>query len=321
MTPRENVLEVINWGNPEYVPFSAMCSPRLPAFGRYESPPQGGLDAFGVNWIVTTEGSMPDTRKFTFDDISEWRTYVKFPNLDDFDFKAIAQEDLSRVDRNMQLINVQSFCGLFERMVAFMGFENTLFALVADPDSCKDFFDELSKFEVKVIERLVDVYKPDIITYFDDLAHARNLFMSVETFRSIIKPYHKRIADAITSAGVIYSQHICGKAEELIGDFVEMGARIWSSAQIMNDLVSVQKKYRGLLTIEGGWDTTGPPSSIGASLETIIEAAKHSINTYGVNKGYICSPYIVNERGPAQLVGDKRFDELKRIWPEISRIY
>lgn len=322
MTPRENVLEIINYGNPEYVPLQTECNPfLLSVAAATEEPWEGGPDAFGVNWVVTKEGALPEPGCYRFDDVSEWRKYVKIPDVDSFDFQAMAAKDLPTVDRNTQLVNILYPCGLFERLVSFMGFENALCALVTDPESCRDFFDEMSKYKVKVIERAIDVYKPDVITYADDLAHARGLFMSPETYRSVIKPYHRRIADAITSRGVIYSQHICGKCEDLIGDFVEMGARIWNSAQNMNDLVGIQKKYKGKLVIEGGWDSNGPAAFIDATMETIIEEARRCVNEYGVNKGFIFWPSVMNEEGNGSMIGDERLDKLISLWPEMSRIY
>lgn len=35
-----------------------------------------------------------------------------------------------------------------------------------------------------------------------------------------------------------------------------MGAKLWHSAQSMNDLKGIGKKYKGKLTIEGGWDSS-----------------------------------------------------------------
>lgn len=322
MTPRENVLEVINGGNPEYVPLQTDCNPFLvSASGAIEEPWEGGVDAFGVNWLVTKEGAMPEPNNFRFDDVSEWRKHVQIPDVNSFDFNAMAEMDLATIDRSRQLVNVLYSCGLFERLVSFMGFENTLCALITDPDSCKDFFNEMSTFKAKVIDKIIDAYKPDVITYSDDMAHAKGLFMSPETYREVIKPYHRRIADAITSRGVIFSQHICGKCEDLLEDFVGMGCRIWNSAQIMNDLAGIQKKYKGILTIEGGWDSSGPAAFVDASMDTIISEANRCIDEYGVNKGFICWPVVMNEKGNGAMIGDERLDKLISLWSQISKIY
>ncbi len=102
----------------------------------------GGVDSFGVNWVATKEGAMPEPNKFMFEDIADWKEYVHFADLDSLGIEAAAEEleDFNLDNRNEVVENVLSACGLFERMAAFMGFENALCSLVEDPDTCQEFF-------------------------------------------------------------------------------------------------------------------------------------------------------------------------------------
>ncbi|POP31833.1 uroporphyrinogen-III decarboxylase [Lactonifactor longoviformis] len=321
MTPRENVLEVINWGNPEYVPLMNECDPYFFSGVCNLEMTFGGPDAFGVNWVSTPEGSIPEPGKFLFCDISEWRDYVKIPDVDKIDFKAMAKHDLVGFDWDNKLLNFFYPAGLFDRLVAFMGFENALISLAEDPESCDDFFHEMMKYRIQVLERAIEAYKPDMVTYVDDMAHAKGLFISPETYRKLIKPYHRQIVQTVKSRGVIFNQHICGKCEDLLDDFVEIGVQVWNSAQPINDLAAVQKKYKGKLVVEGGWDTSGPASYLDSSIELVMEEAMRNIKEYGVNKGFIFWPIIMNKQGNGMIVGDERLDKLTEVWPTISRIY
>ena len=129
-----------------------------------------------INWIATAEGAIPEPNKFMFDDIADWKKYVKFPDVDKFDFTQVANIELARVNRSEKMMCLFNACGLFERLVAFMGFENALCSLVEDPESCKEFFDAFSDYKVATISKHIDAYKPDIVMYYDDLAQARGLF-------------------------------------------------------------------------------------------------------------------------------------------------
>ena len=319
MTPRENALAVINWGKAESVPIEMeIYHPCLAITGIADQPWAGGKDLFGINWVCTPEGPMPEPGKFLFDDISEWRSHVVFPDLDAVDFKAIAAQELAQADRSMRLINVFSVCGIFERIVALMGFEDALCALIEDPESCKDYFNAAADYKIKLHDKIIEAYQPDIITYFDDMASAQAMFMSMDIYREIIKPAHKRIIDAVTSKGVIFTQHMCGKCEVILDELVEMGVKVWSSAQPINDLAAVKEKYRGKLVVEGGWDTTGPCSWAGATTEQAIEEARRCVREYGPGGGYILQITLMNERGNSLRVGDPRLEAVLKEWKNIS---
>lgn len=322
MTPRQNGLEVINWGKPEYVPMtSEVYHYCRTATSMADQPATGGLDPFGVSWVATREGAIPEPNKYLFNDISEWKERVLFPDPDLMDFESCAKIDLENADRTEKLINVVNLSGIFERLVAFVGFENALCSFVEDPEECDTFFAAFADYKIKCMNRIIDTYKPDIITYFDDLATARGLFMSPEIYRSIIKPHHKKIVESVTSRGVVFAQHMCGKCVDILDDLVEIGITIWSSAQIMNDLKKVKKEFYGRLVIEGGWDTSGPCSYNDGTVEMAISEAKRCISEYGPNGGYIMQPILMNENGNSLRVGDPRLTEIIKLWPQISKIH
>ncbi len=298
LTPKGNALEVLNWGHPEYVPCTPVVNPMLVGASMLtEEPFGGGVDFYGVPWEVNSSGAIPAHDRKIYESVTDWEDFLHMPDPESFDFKAAAERDLQNIGRDKQLVNLLFPCGLFERMVAFLGFENTLCDLVLEEDACKDFFDKLSTFKAAVIERAIDAYQPDLVTYADDMATARAPFISLEIYREVIKPYHRRIADAIIGKGVLYCQHICGKAEDFMSDFVEMGCKMWSSVQTMNDIKAVKEKFKGKLVLEGSWDTAGPPGQIDTSFEVCLEEAKRCIREYGPGGGYFCWPAIMAASG------------------------
>ena len=321
MNQRENFFAMIEGKKPEFIP-NMMEVYKMCVFGTgiTDSPLQGGLDPFGVNWIVTKEGAIPEPNNFMFDDIADWKQYVKFPDMNSLGIEEAARIEMADVDREKKVINVFSATGLFERLAAFMGFENTLCSLVEDPDSCREFFEAFADYKIDCHNRFIDAYNPDIITYFDDMATANGLFMSPKVYREVIKPAHRRIIEGVTSRGVIFSQHICGKAQELIEDFVEMGAKMWHTAQIMNDLPGILEKYKGRLIVEGGWDSSGPVSYLGASTEDVIAEAIRCAKEYGPSQNYIMTPILMNENGNSMLVGDPRLAPMLEAWHGVEKL-
>lgn len=321
MNQKENFKVMLEGGKPEFIPIvTELYKICLLATNNADQPWQGGCDPFGVNWIVTREGAIPEPNKFLFEDIADWRQHVHFPDIDSLAIEHMAQIELADANRSEQIILVLDVCGLFERMAAFMGFENTLCALIEDPESCHGFLAAFADYKIACINRIIDAYQPDVINYFDDLATARGLFMSPKTYREIIKPHHKRIVEAVTSRGVIFSQHTCGKAEDIIEDYVEMGVKIWSSAQVSNDLEGIMQKYKGQLIVEGGWDSSGPASYLDASQDAVNNEALRCAKQYGQYGNFILMPTILNEKGNSLVAGDPRLPEMITVWHTVDKL-
>lgn len=56
MTARENALEVLHWGKPEYVPLSTDAIQLVGMIpGDFDGPMKGGKDLFGVPWVESRE--------------------------------------------------------------------------------------------------------------------------------------------------------------------------------------------------------------------------------------------------------------------------
>ncbi len=317
LTPRENLLETINFGNPEYVPlfFEAYSVCGMSLFPEVEMPWESGVDPFGIPWKANALGSMPDTTVAPqLEDIADWKEVVKIPDIDHVDFEGVAKEELKNVDRNQQAVVIMHGVGIFERLVSFMGYEEALMSLLTDPESCMEFFDAVTDYKIKVANRMIDAYHPDVYCPADDIASAQNLFMSPQVYREVIKPYHAKLAKAITDRGVILSWHTCGKCEAVLEDYVDMGVKIWTSAQIMNDIPGIQKRFKGRLVVEGGWDSSGLPGFISATEDDIRTEVRRTIEEYGKNGGFILNPTLVNEKGNALLVGDDRMPALFDEW-------
>ena len=322
LTPKQNLLEAINCGNPEYIPVASEAIQfvgMIPA-NILECALASGTDAFGVPWVDSKEGVMVKPGFQLFDDICEWREYVKAPDLSQIAWDVFAQQENADVDRTQKLTSLFCTSGIFVRMANMMGFEDTLISFALEPDECKALFDYLSDYVVDYLTRAIDAYQPDMVTYFEDIATSKTLFMSLDSYREILKPYHQKIVECVTSKGVLFQMHTCGKCEAAIADYVDMGVRLWHSAQPENDIAGLLDKYKGRLAIEGGWDSQGAVSRIGSTIEECIAETNRCREEYGNKPGFIFSPILINERGNSLFVGDERMDAIMEEWGKISRL-
>lgn len=286
MNARENYLALLNHEKLDYIPnvFAEICLCGGEAETFENGPAGGGEDGFGCRWHATKSANgqpVPEPNYIVLKDVTAWKDIVKFPDLDKFDWKAMAENQTAGCNRNEQVMEYHSWNSQFLRLTHLMGFENGLCALYEDPEACFDLMNAITDHKIRVIERVHKYFKPDVFVNYDDVATERSLFISRKTYQELIKPQHKRMNDAAKAYGMIPVQHCCGYCQDVIEDFIEEGAAAWQAAQPSNDIEWIIKTYGGKISVIGGYDTQGLPGQPAATTEQIAAEIKRCMNTYG----------------------------------------
>ena len=266
LTPRENALLALNHQVPErIVDLRSDCNMLASYFLMEKGPytpehPFGmdGVDWFGVHWRFepVCNGPMVDPAyPKIMDDITQWRTQVKFPDLDALDFKAAAEADLNSPMYDPNKLNqVCIMSGPFERLLDLMDCQEALLSLVTEPDACRDFFNAVIDYKIDLIDRLAEVYPIDLIDFHDDWGTQISTFMSVETWKDVLAEPMGRVAKHSKEKGIHLQVHSCGKIEKLVPEMVKVGIEHWSSCQGMNDLKPLIHEFGDRMTFFGCLD-------------------------------------------------------------------
>ena len=265
LTKRQNVLEVINGGNPDRFvnQFEAFAyvggrpnSGARPAYGG-----EPASDEWGVlqQWPEGTPGPFPihDQAHVVVKDIENWRDYVKAPNLK---YPDAAWEPMiakaEAIDRNECFVLPFMFPGIFERVHYLCEIKNTLIYFYENPDELKELLKYITDWELQLAELLCDKIHPDGCFHHDDWGTQISTFVSPAMFDEFIVPCYKQVYGYFIDRGAdMIVHHSDSYAATLVPSMIEMGIKVWQGALTTNDIPALTKQFRGKIAIMGGIDS------------------------------------------------------------------
>ena len=173
---------------------------------------------------------------------------------------------------------MRGFEGWFTDLILNPSFFNALLEKVCDLwiEMAKDEFDAIG-----------DEF--DLCFYGDDMAFQNGPMMSMELYRKMIKPHHKRLFSYVksrTSAKILY--HTCGSVVHLIPDLIELGVDVLNPVQVSAKGMDTQRLKREFgkdIAFWGAIDTQkvlpfGTPEEVAAEV-------KRRIDDLGPGGGYV----------------------------------
>jgi uroporphyrinogen decarboxylase len=180
--------------------------------------------------------------------------------------------------------------GLWEPVWSLLGYERALVDLVGDEEFIVAVLERLYGIASIVMQRFLEITGRylSVIRIADDLATQASLQMSPETYRKVIKPFHKRYFSLIkkyTDAKIFY--HSDGNVTGLIDDLIDAGIDILNPIQVsaLPDPASLKMKYGDRLSFWGAIDTHrvlpfGTP-------EDVYDEVRLRIKQLGRGGGYV----------------------------------
>ena len=115
-------------------------------------------------------------------------------------------------------------------------------------------------FAVLLSEAACERFAVDWLWTGDDVAGQTALFMNPESWRALIKPHLKRVADVGRRRGLPVAYHCCGALRPIIPDLIEIGITILNPVQCNcpgMDPLELKREFGRGLAFMGGVDTQG----------------------------------------------------------------
>jgi len=230
--------------------------------------------------------SAPEFMDFTITDPDAWALAKKRmqPTRDRVDWDHLKRTYPGARERGDWI--VASFWFGFDITHSWVvGTERLLMALVTDPEWCVDMFVTHLDMNLALFDMVWDEgYKFDCISWPDDMGYKGSQFMSVDMYRDLLKPVHKKAADWAHAKGVFVHLHSCGDVNPFIPELIDIGIDCLNPLEVKAGMnpVALKRRYGDRLAFHGGinavlWDQ---PEAIEAEMRATIPAMKE-------NGGYV----------------------------------
>jgi hypothetical protein len=218
--------------------------------------PVGGPDMFGIEWVFVPAagGSMVKPGKPALTNVNDWKSVIKFPNLDSWDWAASEEKNaayLKGIRDSGVAVQGMILNGYFERLISFMDFEGAATAMVDEDqqDAVKELMMALADLYIKLIERYHKHYGIIHYNIHDDWGSQMAPFFSPAAGRELIVPAMRKVNDYIhQELGGSSEFHCCGHVDMCVPNMIEAGWDAWSG-MAMNDSQGDWEKYGDKINI------------------------------------------------------------------------
>lgn len=221
-----------------------------------------------TRWGVTEKqwkhaASTPQFLDFTIVDPDSWQKAKArmTPSRDRVDWDAL-QTNYAQWKEQDLWISADLWFGFDVTHSWAVGTERLLMALVEDPEWCKDMFGHYLDVHLALFEMIWEEgYTFDAVRWPDDMGYKLSQFFSLEMYREILKPFHKKAADWAHARGVKVHLHSCGDIRPFIPDLIDLGIDCLNPLEVKAgcDPVAIKQQYGQELCLHGGinavlWD-------------------------------------------------------------------
>lgn len=185
------------------------------------------------------------------------------PNPDDFDYDVALERAKSYGGEYALHIGNPGIPDIINSNGRLMGMEDILCHLITDNPAAMDFIRRRAAFQLGMMERLLDKCKGyiDFVWLGEDLGTQIAPMISLELYRSALRPIHKQFADLAAAYGIPSIMHTCGSSSWAYEDFIEIGIKGVDTLQPEAANMSpsyLAEHFGGRLNFRGCISTAGP---------------------------------------------------------------
>lgn len=218
---------------------------------------------FTSGWGATLKkwkhkASTPDFLDFTITDPETWQeAKARMDDSDDRINWEMLKREYPKWQEEGTWIQVVGWFGFDVTHSWIVGTERLLFAIMENPEWCRDMFEKEVETCLALYDKVWDAgYKFHSIKWPDDMGYKGKQFFSRDMYRDLLKPIHKRVIDWAHQKGIKAHLHSCGDVNPFIPEFIDMGLDALNPLEVKAgmDPIALKKEYGKDLVLHGGVD-------------------------------------------------------------------
>lgn len=183
-------------------------------------------------------------------------------------------------------------CNLFEWGTFLRRMENFLMDTYAEPEEVIRLNEQLMERHLVMLEKVCEAVGDvvDIVRFGDDLGMDTGMFMSVEKYRELFKPYHTKLNEYVhTHSGMKTFLHSCGSIYHVIPELIDAGYDILNPVQTTAkdmDPGRLKREYGKDITFWGGGCNTRSVLNH-ASPKEVYDYSRRMIDIFYKDGGFV----------------------------------
>lgn len=270
-----------------------------------------------TSWGVTLksfkeEDSTPEFLDFSIRTEEAWEKTKALMTLDDdrIGWKRL-QNYYNKWRADGKWVIANFYFGFSPVMCDMMGTEDTLIALIEQPELVTDTFDTLLGHCEQLFQRVWDAgYRFDEVFFADDLGYKNTTFFSPSMYRELLQPYQARAVKWAHDRGIVARMHSCGDVHTLLPDIVATGVDALNPLEVKAgmDPIQVKKEWGDKLTLHGGFN-----AMLWKDTDKIIAEIDQKLPILKENGGYLFA-------SDHSIPNDVSLETMKRIVAEVKNV-
>ena len=264
------------------------------------------LEGCYMRWVENESGGYWDFCDFPLqDEDDDVIANYPVPDPDDFDYDAVG-EQIKQHREFALFIGGAGTPDIINSNGRIMGMEDVLCHLLTENEAALHFIDRRINMQLEVLQRTLERYRSEIdfLWLGEDLGTQHTPLISLDLYRKVFKPRHKKFADLAKAYGIPSIVHTCGSSSWVYEDFIEMGIAGVDTLQPEAYNMSpeyLKKTFGGRLVFRGCISTAGP-LAYGTAEET-ERNVKETLEIMMPGGGYHFAPtHQIQDNSPVENV-------------------